>query len=209
MKPTKSKSKAAVKAPELSWTHCGALYRIRAWPEAQCERQLSDRWEAVEPTGEALASGALCLDELQWGRYLEYVPMVERDYLLRFRYGRLAALWVLTRCPGIAESLFEAPALTAFVAAHSGLRGTASPRWGEVEVVHERSGIFGLLDWLGLPSSRQTLAVLHRLMDPDIPQRLLEPLRTSLWEPALLKVLERTTVLTDRELARCCHPLAA
>ena len=101
------------------------------------------------------------------------------------------------------------PALTAFVAAHERLRGADAPRWRELTAVHERAGLFGVLEWLGLPASRQTVTVLQNVLDPDLPHRLLEPLRSVLWEPETVLVLQRTRGLTDRQLARFCHPLAA
>ena len=206
----KTKKTSRMAAPiELSWTFSGAWYRLTAWPEVRCERRVSEGWEAVEPDTMLFAAGALSLEQAAWEHYLEYVPEVERSYLRQFRYGRLGALWVVARCPEVLGALLDAPALTAFLAAHVTLRGTAAPRWGEIAAVFERAGVFGVLEWLGLPASRQTLAVLRQLLDPDLPQRLLAPLRTSLWEPATLHLLQHTPRLTDRELARCCQPLAA
>jgi hypothetical protein len=107
------------------------------------------------------------------------------------------------------KRLIETPALTAFVAAHANLRGTAEPRWAEINAVHERSGSFGLLEWLGLPASRQTLTILRHLESADLPQRFLEPLRTQLWEPRTIFALQRIPAITDRDLAVHCHAAAA
>lgn len=205
---TKKTSRHALPV-ELSWTHCGNLFRISVWPEVSCEKRSGDNWERVELDSSLMASAAVVLDKTAWNAYLEYVPFEERAFIEQFRYGRLAALWVLTKCSGLIAALAEAPALTSFIAAHMELRGTSGPRWSEIAVVYERGGIFGLLEWLGLPASRQTLVVLRNLLDPDIPQRLLEPLRMSLWEPAILTALQKSDRLTDRDLARCCHALAA
>ena len=71
------------------------------------------------------------------------------------------------------------------------------------------SGIFGLLEWLGLPASRQTLTILRHLESADLPQRFLEPLRTQLWEPRTIFALQRIPAITDRDLAVHCHAAAA
>jgi hypothetical protein len=76
-------------------------------------------------------------------------------------------------------------------------------------VVHEREGIFGVLQWLGLPSSRQTLAILRNVAAPDLPRKLLEPLRTALWEPETIWTLSHEPVLTDARIEAACHALAA
>lgn len=208
MKSKKSQH-PVVEALELSWTHLGARYRITPWPEVACERRSELRWEAVEPDTGLLASAAAALDESQWRRYLEYVPGEVRSYLTRFRCGRLAALWVLARCPSLGGVLVRFPALTSFVASHADLRGTSGQRWSEIDVIHERSGVFGLLEWLGLPASRQTLTVLDHLLDPDLPLRLLEPLRAGLWGPSLMHAFEKCGVLPAGESRNSHHPLAA
>src|SRR5436190_23897984 len=95
----------------------------------------------------------------------------------------MAALQVMARCPDLLPTLAEAPALTPFVAAHLSLRGRENYAWAEISVVFQREGVFGLLQWLGLPSSWQTLTILQNIADPDLPRRLLEPLRRALWEP--------------------------
>jgi len=51
--------------------------------------------------------------------------------------------------------------------------------------------------------------ILRNLVDPDVPRRLLEPLRSMLWEPAAIFALQRMPEITDQKLARCCHALAA
>jgi hypothetical protein len=99
--------------------------------------------------------------------------------------------------------------LTAFIASHQSLRGGEAPRWDEINAVFDRGDIFGVLEWIGLPASRQSLAILQSLTDPDVPHRFLEPLRTMLWEPRAIFALQRMHRITDRELARTCHALAA
>jgi hypothetical protein len=121
----------------------------------------------------------------------------------------MEALQVIARCPALLPELAETPALTAFLAAHVSLRGTPAPGWEEINAVYERSGIFGVLEWLGLPASRQTLAILRNIEEAELPKRFLEPLRTMLWEPRTIFALQRLPAITDRQLARHCHALAA
>ena len=193
----------------LSWSHSGVLYRVTPWPEVRFERRLGDEWIPTSPAEEVLASAALALGPLDWQPYLEFVPAGVRGFLAQFGYACVEALQVIARCPALLPELAETPALTAFVAAHMSLRGTPTPGWAEINAMHDRSGIFGVLEWLGLPASRQTLAILRNIEEPDIPQRLLEPLRTMLWEPQTIFALQRLPAITDRQLARHCHALAA
>lgn len=210
--PSPRVSKAPSSRPaavEPAWSHLGALYRITVWPDAQLERLDGEQWTAAAPEEEVLASGMLQIEASVWRRYLEFLPAAERAFVSKFRYGRLAALLMIARCPELLADLDETPALVAFLAAHASLRGTEGPRWDEVAAVHGRAGVFGVLEWLGLPASRPALTVLRNLIDPDVPRRLLEPLRSLLWQPVASSMLQRVTELTDRELARYCHALAA
>ena len=193
----------------LTWSHCGVTYRVTPWPEVQFERLYGDDWIALSPTEDVLASAALAFGPLEWRPYLEFTPREVREFLARFSCARMEALQVAARCPALLPALAETPALTAFVAAHVGLRGTPAPCWGEINAVQERSGIFGVLEWLGLPASRQTLAILRNVAEPDVPKRFLAPLRTLLWEPRTIFALQRMPAITDRQLARFCHALAA
>jgi len=193
----------------LSWSHAGVSYRVTAWPEVTFERLYGDEWIGLQPSEESLASAAQTCGPLEWRPYLEFVPADVREFLARFRITRMEALQVIARCPALLQELTEYPALTGYVAAHMGLRGTPGPGWDEINAVHERSGIFGVLEWLGLPASRQTLAILGNVADPELPKKFLEPLRTLLWEPGAIFALQRVAVITDKHLARCCHPLAA
>jgi hypothetical protein len=149
------------------------------------------------------------LDDGGWRRYCEFLTAEQRAFLSRFHFGRLGALRVITHCPELLEELTSTPATTAFLAYHMSLRGVAGSRWEEIAAIYDRSGIFGLLEWLGLPASRQTLAILQQITDPDLPRRLLEPLRISLWEPEGIWLLRHAGPLTDRQLARRCHAMAA
>ncbi len=194
---------------ELTWSHFGARWRATLWPDVRFERETpGNAWMPDAPSAEAVASGAVLLDDAGWRRYLEFVPAEVRAFLGRFHLGRLGALQVILRCPGLLPDLAATPALTAFLANHASLRGTP-PRWEEIAAIHDRNGIFGVLEWLGLPASRQTLGILQQITDPDVPRRLLEPLRTSLWEPEGIWLLARAGPMTDRQLASRCRALAA
>lgn len=207
-RPRPSRPKTALFA-ELVWSHQGLLHRATTWPDVRFERRDEHDWVAVEPDEATFASAAARLDAPAWTQYLDYFPAEIRAFLGGFKYGRLAALHVITACPALLGDLSIAPSLTSFVAAHERLRGTDLPRWGELAAVHERGGLFGVLEWLGLPASRQTVTILQNVLDPDLPQRLLGPLRSVLWEPETVVILQRSRGLTDRQLSRFCHPLAA
>ncbi len=194
---------------QLLWPHEGTLYRVGPWPDAECERLVLDTWHACEPDEDALLSAARSIPEDAWRDYLEYVPEPQRGLLARFHAGRIAVLLVLARCPDLTDDLVAIPALAAFVGAHRYLRGDPAVRWSEINAVHERAGIFGLLEWLGLPASRQTLAILRQIAHPDLPLRFLDPLRTSLWEPETLWSLQHRGPITGRFLERFFQPLAA
>jgi len=193
----------------LTWSHSGVLHRVTHWPEVQFERLYGTEWIALAPSAESLATAAKTLTAADWQPYLEFVPAPVRDWLNRFAFARLEALQVAARCPGLLADLAETPALTAFVSAHVELRGTSAPRWSEINAVHERNGVFGVLEWLGLPASRQTLAILRNVVQPNLPRRFLEPLRSMLWEPKALTALQRDPALTDRQLSHYIHALAA
>jgi hypothetical protein len=205
-------SRRAKKCPvpiALSWSHCGISYRVTPWPEARCERLFGDEWIVTSPTEDVMASAAQSCGAAAWRPYLEFVPADVREFLLKFSFARMEALQVVARCPALLADLQEAPALTAFLAAHVSLRGTADACWSEINAIHERSGMFGVLEWLGLPASRQTRSILQQVAEPDLPKRFLEPLRTLLWEPRTIFALQKIPAITDRQLARFCHALAA
>lgn len=193
----------------LSWSHSGVAYRVTAWPEVQFERLYGDEWIPTSPTEEALASAAQDCGPAEWAAYLDFVPAAARRYIERFSFGRMEALQTIARCPELLADLDETPALTSFVASHANLRGTAGACWQEIAAVHERAGVFGLLEWLGLPASRQTLSILRSLSEPDLAKRFLRPLRALLWEPHATFALRRMSSIDDRQLSRCCHALAA
>lgn len=197
-------------SPVLIWVHDGVRHRATVWPEVTFEEEVAPGcWVEAAPSEAAMASAALGVGAGRWRGYLDYVPAPQREFLQRFAFSRMTALAVLVHCPGLFAELATTPALTIFLAAHRGLRGGHQPAWSEIEAVYEREGIFGLLQWLGLPASRQTLAILRNIADPDLPRRLLEPLRSALWEPEVIWALLHEPVLTDEQLARACHALAA
>lgn len=197
-------------APDLSWVHDGARWRVTAWPEvAFLVESVPGRWREAVPGESVLASAALGVSPARWRLFLEFVPADVAAFLGRFAFSRMSALFAVTRCPELAGELACTPALVAFLVAHRGLRGGDAEAWGEITAVHEREGVFGLLQWLGMPASRQTLDILRRVEDPDLPRRLLEPLRSALWDPEAIWSLGRRGSVSDEQLARACHALAA
>ncbi len=194
----------------LSWSHYGELHRVTPWPEVRFERLYGDDWIAINPNNELLEAASLACRNRDWRPYLEFVPGEVRTFLAGFSFNRMEALWVAARCPSLMSDLIATPALTAFLADHVSLRGITTSGWAEIAAVHDRSGIFGVLEWLGLPASRQTLTILTHLESPDLPKRFLEPLRTQLWEPRTIFALQRMPAITDRHLADyCTDPVAA
>lgn len=201
---------AAEKFAGLSWIHDGVRHRVSLWPDVDFEREsVPGQWEKADPSPAALASATLGVTAARWRRYGEFLPAAEREFLRQFAFGRMAALLVLVRCPALAAELRDVPALTGFVAAHQELRGGPGPAWAEAEAVYGREALFGVLQWLGLPASRQTVRILRCISDPDLPLRLLAPLRSALWEPEVTVALAQAPALSDDQLARACHALAA
>jgi hypothetical protein len=203
-------SSPAESTAQLTWIHDGVRHRVLLHPDVSFEREtVSGQWVAAELSEDACASAALGVTARQWRQASGYLPATCRELLERFELGRMAALQVVTRCPSLIELLTATPALIPFLHGHLGLRGGDTPRWSEIAAVFEREGIFGLLQWLGLPASRQTIAILQNIADPDLPRRLLEPLRSALWEPEAIWALSHAPELTDEDLARTCSALAA
>lgn len=210
MKSVLRPKKAAPSAPvEISWSHAGVTRRVTAWPEVAFERRCGEAWIPDHPDEGSFAAAAADVREITWRRYLEYLPAAERAFVAQFRIGRLEALQVVARCPDLLSVLADLPALTVFVSAHVALRGSERPGWDEINAVFQRAGVFGVLEWLGLPATRQTLMALANFADPEIPRRFLSPLRTILWDGPTIAALERAPVVTDVDLARHCHVLAA
>lgn len=187
----------------LSWSHAGVRYRLTPWPEARVERCYGADWVAVEPAADA-AAAAVNAGSTAWRSYLEFVPPDVRELVAGFRSNRLLALQVSARCPDLAGALAETPALAPFVAAHAALRGWETARWHELGAVFERAGVFGVLEWLGLPATRAALAVLRNLVSPDLAPGLLEPLRQALWRPQGIFALAQLPSISDRDVADAC-----
>lgn len=206
----KSLLRAPAQSPaEITWSHAGEFHRVTAWPGVAFERRCGDDWVADQPGEGAFAAAAADVREPTWRRFLEFLPPQERAFVAQFRFSRMEALQVITHCPELLDVLQETPALTVFVSAHVALRGTERPGWDEISAVFDRAGVFGLLEWLGLPATRQTLAALRNLADPEVPRRFLAPLRTLLWDRATVATFERAEVVTDLDLARHSRRLAA
>ncbi len=205
----KAKLRAQPTLADITWSHAGVFRRVTAWPEAAFERLEGDTWIADHPDEGAFAAAAVDVRDASWRGYLEFVPAAERHFLAQFRFSRMEALQVIARCPELIPAISEIPALTIFVSAHIALRGSSRPGWDELSAVFERSGVFGLLDWLGLPATRAALGALRNFADPEIPRRFIAPLRTMLWDGVTVRTLEHTLVVTDIDLARACHRLAA
>lgn len=186
----------------LSWSTAGVAYRITPWPDVQFERRYGSEWIPLSPSAEVLTaarpgSGA-------WRAYLEFVPTEVREFLGLFRANRLSALVVAAHAQELVGMLTETPALTTFVAEHATLRGLDGARWHELNAVFERGGVFGVLEWLGLPATKQTLAILNNLVAADLAAALLVPLRTLLWRPQGIFALAQLPVITDRDVASAC-----
>jgi hypothetical protein len=196
---------------QLTWSHYGVLHRVTAWPELDFEQQLDGRWTPFtpDPGQDRFASGVAMLDRRAWDQFLDFFPSAERAFVNTFKTGRLAALAVLTQCPSLLAVLAELPALTVFLAHHVALRGEARPAWATLNAVHERDGVYGLMEWLGLPASAQSLGILAAVAEPDLSRRLLAPFRAALWEPETLWALQHTPTLTERALLARCHAFAA
>lgn len=194
---------------ELVWSHGGVRYRVDSG--MNFFREGAAGWEAwlPDPASSVFCSAADQISETRWRAFLEYAPVRVRTLVCLFEEGRAAALAVAAFCPGLVADLLATPALVPFLAEHTRLRGEAQPRWAEINAVHARGGLYGLLDWLGLPASRQSLGILQKIAMPDLARRLLEPIRTSLWEPETLWLLQQMPSLSERALAHHCECVAA
>lgn len=196
-------------AAEIAWSHAGVFRRVTAWPEVAFQRRGGEAWMDEFPDESALAAAAGEVSDNHWRRYLEFLPPAERAFVAQFRCSRMEALLVIARCPDLLPVLAETPALTVFLSAHVALRGAERPGWDEINAVFQRNGVFGVLEWLGLPATRPALGALRNFADPEVPRRFLAPLRTLLWDAPTVSALGQANVVTDIDLARHCHVLAA
>lgn len=171
---------------QVDWHHDGILHRVRlsagdevvAW-----ERQPEGIWESFDPdpSSETFESAALAVTDEVWNAFVATLPFSWQDFLRLFRFERLEALAVLSHCPALLPHLEAVPALTVFLATHAALRGTDGARWGEINAVYERGNIYAVLEWLGLPATPHTLAILADEPDPELPRGQLPRVRVALW----------------------------
>lgn len=194
---------------DLVWSHNGERYCVDS--DLNFFREAADGWTLWEPdpSSAVFSSAADAISDVRWSAFLDYVPSAERRLLEQFDIGRMAVLAVVARCPQLTADLLATPALAPFVAEHVRLRGIPAPRWDEIAAVHARGGVYALLEWLGMPASRQSLLILQKIATPDLARRLLEPIRVSLWEPETLWVLQHMPSLSERALAHHCECVAA
>lgn len=188
----------------LAWSHDGAAYRVTPWPEVSIERRYGDEWIAVDVSADVLAAGSGAANGRAWRAYLEFVPTAVREFVGLFQSSRLAALLVAARCPELAGALTDVPALTNYVVAQATLGKGNRSRWDELNAVFERGGLFAVLEWLGLPASRQAVAILRNVVAADVRPALLQPLRAVLWKPEGVFALAALATIGDRELHDAC-----
>lgn len=190
---------------ELVWSHYGERYRVDN--DLNFYRETDAGWSTwqPDPASAIFSSAADAISETRWMAFLEFVPTAERRLLEQFDVGRAGVLAVVAFCPGLVADLLAAPSLAPFIAEHTRLRGTAEPRWEEIAAVHNRGGVYAVLEWLGLPASRQTLTILQKITEPDLGRRLLEPIRAALWEPETIWLLQHMPTLTERALNHHCQ----
>jgi len=209
MKMNTAPKKLLSRSVELVWSHYGERYRVDN--DLNFYRESDDGWTAwqPDPASAIFSSAADAISETRWMAFQEFVPAAERRLLEQFDVGRASVLAVVAFCPGLVADLLAAPALAPFVAEHTRLRGTEEPRWEEIAAVHARGGVYALLEWLGLPASRQTLTILQKIAEPDLARRLLEPIRAALWEPETIWLLQHVPSLTEQALSHHCQALLA
>lgn len=200
--------KLLTRSIEIIWSHYGERYRVDS--DMKFYRESDEGWVSwqPDPSTAIFSSAADGISETRWSAFLEFVPTAERRLLEMFDVGRAGVLAVVAQCPELVAELLATPALAPFVAEHARLRGTET-RWEEIAAVYSRGGVYALLEWLGLPASRQTLTILQKIAEPDLARRLLEPIRASLWEPETIWFLQHTPTLTERALTHHCDCVAA
>ena len=195
---------------QLSWSHFGVLHRATVWPDVQFESHVDGKWVPFDPDPSTaiFSAAAVMVGRAEWKQYLDFMPARERAFVEGFTSARLSALAVLVRCPALLPLLEEVPALTSFVSLHRDLRGTPAAAWQEIEATYERGGIYGLLEWLGLPACRDTLDALSNVDDPEISRRHLERVREALWNPAVAATFAAADSYSETQIVSC-HAMAA
>ncbi len=170
-------------SPDLIWHHLGKAYRVSIWPEVAFEQEISQGlWRPFtpDPRSDVFCAGAVMLDRRRWKPYLEFCPSSWTELIERFSFHRLHALTALAFCPALQEDFETSPILALLAAAHAELRGSA-PEWGEINAVREHGNIYAVMEWLGLPSTKEALEQLQHI-DLDIPLRDLRQVRELLWK---------------------------
>ena len=188
MNPTvasrRSSSRRSVNlAPDLIWHHMGKGYRVSIWPEVAFEKEISQGlWRSYtpDPRGDVFCAGAVMLDRRRWKPYLEFCPQSWVSLIEKFSFHRLHALTALALCPALQEDFEDSPILALLAASHADLRGSA-PEWGELNAVREHGNVYSVMEWLGLPSTKEALEQLQQI-DLDIPLRDLRRVREVLWQ---------------------------
>ena len=171
-------------APHLVWHHLGQAHRVTIWPEVAFEKEISPSlWVPYtpDPSSDAFTSGAVMLEKRRWKAFLEFFPADWGRFIDRFSFHRLHALAALAYAPALHEDFEATPLLALMVAIHADLRGLAGTQWGELNALCERGSVFGVLEWLGLPSTHACLDKLGSI-DPDLPVRDLSRVREMLWQ---------------------------
>jgi len=170
----------------LQWAHYGVPHRITAWPDVCLEKNYGGEWIPIRPSTELLEVASLELSRrgrgTNWDYYLDFVPQAEREFIQSFEFNRVSALLAAAHCPALLTELRRTPALTVFLAEQLELRGTGEAAWAQLNAVYERTGIWEVLELLGLPATAHTLHALSELDSPDLPRRFIEPLRAQLWQ---------------------------
>jgi len=185
-RPSRHSPKSVALPLSLHWAHYGVRHRITAWPDVRLEKNYDGEWIPIRLDAALLESASLELSrpghETHWECYLGFVPQPEREFIQSFAFNRVSALFAAAHCPALLPELRRTPVLTVFLAEQFELRDTGSAAWAQLNAVYERAGIWGVLEWLGLPATTQTLHALGELDSPDLPRRFLERLRAQLWQ---------------------------
>lgn len=168
-----------------TWTTAARTYRIM--PNPLCfEYRTASGWapHCPNPTEDSWADAELAVQNADWNGFLSFTEPWVRDLASQFEAHRLAALAVAASCPELGRALCGIPSLTVLVAIHGSLRGESRPHWEEIDAIYERNGIYGVMEWLGLPASRSALAAFRLIEDPALPLSLANRLRENLWNAA-------------------------
>jgi hypothetical protein len=175
-----------IEVAQADWYHDGILHRVRlsgADEVVVFEWQPEGFWEPFvpNPASDTFVSAAIDIQDEPWREFVRQLPVNWQDFLGWFQFNRLEALAVLSQCPQLMPHLERVPALMMFVATHATLRSPNTTHWAEINAIYERENIYGVLSWLGLPSSPHTLAILSDHPEPEVPRSELAIIRSALW----------------------------